>query len=321
MSRLVIIDADTLLFSAAAVTEKRFVDVLHKPTGIVKTFDTRTQFKELMKSKAKDITEDYVITDRQEPEDIANCLHLVKSSANNIVSRFQFDDIVFVAGDENNFRLDLPLPTRYKDFRKDMIRPVHLKEAHSYFRNKYKAEKAKGMEADDLVTVLANEAVAKGRQAVILSKDKDKRQSIGIYVGDYEADDSMITLVQHMHEIELKESKFKSLGVPWIVYQTLVGDASDGYKPSKLANVKYGDAGAYKDLKACKNPQELLQVLKEKYQAWYPEPFEYTAWDGVVHKADWKSMLQLYYSCARMKRTYDDDLAIDKFFNEYGVEL
>ena len=317
---LVVVDSDTLIYSAAAVTEKRFIDVLHKPTGIVKSFTNRTEFKQLMKSKDKEITEDYNITDRQEPEDIANCLALIKHSANAILERYQFEDVIFVAGDEDNFRLDLQLPTRYKDFRKDTLRPLHLKEAHSYFRHKFKARKAKFHECDDEVLLLATEA-SKSRQAILLSEDKDSRQAIGVHIGGYSAGYDDLVFVQDMHEMKLVDSKFKSYGVPWIAYQCTVGDSSDGYKPTKLAGAKYGDSGAYKDFKDCKNPAEVLEKLKQKYKQWYREKFYYTAWDGSEHEADWKSMLQLYYSCARMKRSQDDDLNVEKFFNEYGVQL
>jgi 5'-3' exonuclease len=322
MQTTVIVDADTLLFSAASVSEQRSIEVLHEPTGVVKEFKNKTEFKSLMKSKNKEITTDYVITDKQVPEPLENCLHLVKSQAQKIIDTWDFCEVIFCAGDSNNFRLDLPLPTRYKSNRKDMIRPIWLKEAHKYFSHKFNSRKAEFAEADDLVMTLANDEVRKGNKAVILSHDKDTNQAIGCFIGDYTATPDSLQYVQSMHEAVLTPKKeFKSFGVPWITYQCLKGDISDGYRPTELCGIKYGDVSAYNDLKHCKTEQELLLKVIEKYQQWYPSKFVYTDWSGKEHEADWKSMLRLYFSCAKMKTSHDDKLLADEFFNQYGVEL
>lgn len=321
MNKIVIVDSDTLLYSAAAVSEARTIEVLHEPTGLTKEFKTRTEFKDLMKSKDKEITPDYKITDRQTPEPVEHCLHLVKSSAEQILSKYDFCDVAFVAGDVDNFRLDLPLPTRYKSNRVSMIRPIWLKEAHEYFRNKYGAKKAKGYEADDLVSILANDAIKNGDQAILLSKDKDSRQTIGAYLGDYSTPEEEMVYIRDFHPVTSEENGTKSYGVPWICIQLLVGDSTDCYKPTELTVFKYGEVSAYKDLKDCTTPQECLLKVVDKYKLWYPEPFEYTAWDGKVHEADWKKMLQLYFSCVKMKTSEDDDLNAEAFFSKYGVDL
>jgi hypothetical protein len=321
MKTKVFVDSDTLLYSAAAVVEKRAIKVLHLPSGSRREFSNRTELKKVLKDNGKELNENFIIEDVQYPEPIENCLHLVKSSVSNILNLYDFDEITFIAGDEDNFRLNLPLPTRYKDSRKDTLRPVHLKEAHSYLRNKYKAIKAIGFEADDLVTILANKAIKEGNTAVILSADKDKRQSIGVHIGEYHYSLAETVLVKEMHPVELQDGDFKSYGIPWIAYQLLCGDSSDGYKPTKLCSAKYGDVSAYNDLKDCHSPQDVLSLIIRKYKEWYPDKFEYTDWSCTQHEADWKSMLQLYYSCARMKRSYDDDLNIQAFFDEYKVDL
>ena len=322
MQTTVIVDSDTLLFSAASVSEQRSIEVLHEPTGVVKEFKNKTEFKALMKSRDKEITHDYIIKEKQTPDPVENCLHLVKSQAQKIIDTWDFCEVIFVAGDSNNFRLDLPLPTRYKSNRKDMIRPVWLKEAHKYFRHKFNARKAELAEADDLVVTLANEAVMQGNKAVILSKDKDSNQAVGCFIGDYDAYQDGLQYVQSMHEMILTPKKeFKSFGVPWIAYQCLKGDSSDGYKPTELCGVKYGDVSAYNDLKDCETEQEILLKVIEKYQCWYPDKFMYTDWSGKEHEADWKSMLRLYFACAKMKTSHTDKVLADEFFAKYGVDL
>ena len=322
MNTTLVVDADTLLFSAAAVSEVRTIEVLHEPSGNVKEFKNKTEFKALMKSKGKEITTDYVITDKQVPEPIENCLHLIKSQAQKIIDAWDFCEVIFCAGDSNNFRLDLPLPTRYKSNRSDMIRPVWLKEAHKYFRHKFNAQRAVGCETDDLTAVLAYEAEQKGNRAVLLSLDKDARQFPGLHLGDYNSSTDDLVYIKQMHEVVLNPKKeFKSYGLPWLAYQCLKGDSIDCYRPTELAGVKYGDVSAYNDLKDCKTEQEILLKVIEKYQQWYKDKFTYTDWSGKEHEADWKSMLRLYFSCAKMKTSHDDKLLADEFFNQYGVEL
>ena len=322
MNTTLVVDADTLLFSAAAVSEVRTIEVLHEPSGLTKEFANKTEFKVLMKSRGKEITPDYIIKEKQTPEPVENCLHLVKSQAQKIIDAWDFCEVIFCAGDSNNFRLDLPLPTRYKSNRSDMIRPVWLKEAHKYFRHKFNAQKAVGCETDDLTAVLAYEADQKGNRAVLLSLDKDARQFPGLHLGDYNSSADDLVYIKQMHEVVLNPKKeFKSYGLPWLAYQILKGDISDGYRPTELCGIKYGDVSAYNDLKNCKTEQELLLKVIEKYQQWYPDKFMYTDWSGKEHEADWKSMLRLYFACAKMKTSHTDKVLADEFFDKYGVDL
>ena len=316
---LVVVDTDTPLFSAAAVSEQRAILVTHEPTGIQKRFKTRTEFKELMKSKNKPITEAYSIQDLQEPESVENALHLVKSSMQKIIDIHPSSKVVFVAGDSNNFRLDLPLPTRYKSQRADMLRPVHLKACHKYARQRFGAISADGYEADDLTAILAYDAIEVGNTALLLSVDKDAAQFTGLTLSDHAG--SYYKYVSEMHDVSLVKGKFKSYGIPWIAYQWCCGDVSDGWKPTELSGCRYGDASAYKDFKDLKTPQEVLLKVIELYKQFYPEKFEYTDWKGQQHDADWKSVLALYFQCCKMKESYDDDLCAGKFLAKYGVDL
>lgn len=321
MNRLVVVDSDTLVFSSAAVCEKRLIDVTHKPTGIIKSFENRTKFKSHMEERGKEITEDYIITDRQEAEPLPNTLNLIKRSADKILEKFEDDKVIFVAGDVDNFRLDLPLPVQYKSNRKEMMRPVWLKESHEYFKNRYKARKARGYEADDLVSILANEGIREGKEVIVSTPDKDARQTIGANLYNYQSSSDSLVLIEDFHPITMEKGKAKSYGVPWICLQLVLGDPTDCYKPTQLANVKYGDVSAFNDFKDLKTAQESLLKVIEKYKEWYPDKFEYKAWDGVTHEATWESMLQLYFSCVKMKTSEKDELIAGEFFAQYGVDL
>lgn len=315
----VVVDFDTPLFSAASVSEVRTIVVEHKPTGITKQFATRTQFKESMKARNKQITEDYLIKDLQEPEPIENCLHLVKKSAAKIQEQYPFAEVIFVAGDSNNFRLDLPLPSKYKGQRTDMLRPLLLKECHKYAKERLNTVSANGYEADDLTAILAYKAKEEGKNVLMVAVDKDSKQFVDMELTDY--DGSFYQKIQVMHDVELVKNNFKSYGIPWLAYQWLKGDASDNYKPTELSSVRYGDTSAYKDIKDCKTAQDVLLKVIERYNTFYPNKFSYKDWSGVEHEADWKSMLMLYFKCAKMKEHEQDDLCAGKFMAKYGVDL
>ncbi len=317
----VFVDADTLLYSAAAVNEERSIVVTHEQTSVEKQFKTRTEFKKYMQSKDKQITPDYIIKDVQTASPIENALHSVKVSAEGIISRFDFCDVTFVAGDSNNFRRDLPLPKRYKSNRESTLRPLHLKACHAYLKAKYNVVTPDGWEADDQVAILAYETLHQGEDACILAPDKDAKQFVGMKIGNYSTEPDQLLNVKVMHDVELFERSFKSYGIPWIAYQLLVGDSSDVYKPTDLTTVKYGDVACYKDLITCKTPQEILLKVIAKYKQWYPDKFTYVDWNGVTHEADWKSMLELYFKCAKMKESMDDQLIAGEFFDKYGVVL
>ena len=67
--------------------------------------------------------------------------------------------------------------------------------------------------------------------------------------------------------------------------------------------------------------QELIHAVINQYKSWYPEPFEYTAWNGDIIQGDYKQQLQLYFRCCRMMQYENDDLDLGKFLEKYGVTL
>ena len=74
-------------------------------------------------------------------------------------------------------------------------------------------------------------------------------------------------------------------------------------------------------LEPCKTEKEVLEVVVQQYQKWYPEPFEYTAWNGEIIQGSYKQQLQLYLKCCRMMQHENDTLDLREFLALYGVEL
>jgi hypothetical protein len=73
---IALIDLDTPVYKAAAAVEERGIIVTHSPTGIQKSFSTRTEFKDLLKSKDRiDKLSEYEIEDTQEAEPAEHAFH------------------------------------------------------------------------------------------------------------------------------------------------------------------------------------------------------------------------------------------------------
>jgi len=322
-TRVTIVDADSVAYRCAAASEKRTVLVKHLPTGQSKEFKTRTEFKALLKSKNKlHKLEEYEFEDVQTPEAIENCLYSVKSNIGRIKERTQADTMIVLVGGKSTYRESLPLPSLYKGKRDGTIRPIHLKEAKDYLINFHKAEEINGIEADDETIIRAYQFKDMGFDVTISTIDKDSLQAEDFKMYNY-ADDELFSVNGHSVEMitKGKGQKVVGSGVGFLAYQMLVGDGADCYNPTELAGIKYGDAPALKDLKDCKEPKDFLQVVLNKYKAWYKEPITYTAWDGTEHTKDYKGILDLYFKCAKMLRSSDDKNDSKEFLASYGVVI
>lgn len=319
--KVVVVDSDTLLFTSAAVTEKKSVIVKHLKSGRTKEYENRTVFKKEMQEKGfVIIKEDFSFEDRQYPEGVQNTLQIVKTQAESILDRFPDSKVIFCAGDKNNFRLDLPLPSRYKANRDKTLKPINLPEARDYFIKKYKAVVADGHECDDQVSILAYEYLNKGWDVTVASPDKDCNSFDGIALWDYTSPEDAVVNVQSLHPILLNSKReFKSYGIPWLCYQWINGDNSDGFSPKTIAGVKLGDVGIYDLFKDCKAEKDYLKVVIRWYKDTFNEGVTYKDWAGVQRKMQWENLLQLYYKCCRMKRTNDDPLDCVTLFDKYGI--
>lgn len=316
--RTVVIDGDLIAFQCSAAAEERSILVTHEPTGIKKSFKNRTEFKKKMQERGKEITDDYQVEDVQEAESPAFCFKVIKQKIENIKKDLEADEVLIFAGEENNFRAKLPLPTEYKSKRRDNIRPVLLSEAKSYLHRTHKASKSFGFESDDAVTIASYEAISKGRDAYLVTIDHDAFQTDGVYLCVKDKEPVLVPEIGFLTEED--NGDIKGLGLKFFCFQWIFGDRSDDYIPYELAEVRFGKKSAYNYLKDLETGKELLEAVINKYKEWYPEEFTYTSWDNKEIKADWRFMLELYYACARMKRTKEDDLNPKHLFAKYGIE-
>lgn len=320
---VLLLDGDVLAFRAAAAVEKRSVIVTHIPTGKEKVFKNRTEFRTRLKEKGTPEDEvNFTYKDVQEAEDISHCLRNIKSRVALLKEQTEADRVEIYIGGAANFRDTLALPTKYKAGRTDDIRPLHLADAKKYLVEVHGAVKAWEIEADDVLSVRGYEEHAKRNKAIIGSIDKDTLQSNGLYFYDWTQEKPTIVEIPEGPGFLVDTGKkITGAGLKFFCYQLLFGDPVDKYKPTQLAGIKYGEKSAFKDLNDLQTEAEIIQKVIHKYKTWYPEPFDYTAWDGTeVQGANWESMLDLYFKCAYMKRSWDDPSDWKLFFKEYGYD-
>ncbi len=306
---VLLVDGDILCFRMAAAADERTVIVKHNPTGKSKQFKNRTEFKDRLKEKNTiDQLADYSIEDQIIPGEISYCMYNIKHKIKALKELTGADRTeIYISGDKN-FRKDLPLPSRYKGSREDSYRPTYLDDAREYLLKVHGAVKAWEIEADDILSVRAYEELAKGNRAIIASVDKDQKQAEGIGFLDWTQEEPEVLWIPNdpVGYIEHTGKKVLGYGYKLLAWQLVCGDIVDGYKPTELSGTRYGDKTAVKELVPLRTQEEISNFIVSKYKQFYSEPFEYTDWNGVKHGADWQTMLDLYWRCAWMKRSWDD---------------
>jgi len=318
--RILILDGDSIAYRCAAAGEERSIKVTHQPTGISKSFKHRTEFKQAMLEKGKEITSDYSIEDVQEPEPIAYVCNTIKNHIERIADEVKPDRIEIFAGEQFNFRLDLPLPKQYKGQRKDTLRPVHLKDAKRYLHNKFDAKEAVGYEVDDAQTICAYSELSAGNEPIMYFYEKDQFQMDGITLL-FDNAEFEYKVVPSLGELHLEKSSVKGLGLKFLAYQWICSDPVDHYCAYDLSTVRFGPKAAYNALVDCKSEKEVLEVVIEQFKKFYPTAFEYKDWRGDDQTSDSTGMMQLYYKACRMMRSEDDQLDCMDLFNKHGVQL
>ena len=320
--RILVLDLDTPIFAASAVSETRTVLVTHKPTGKQKEFPTRTEFKDVLKSKDKlDKLDEYEYLDVQTPEPAAHACHVLKSQVAKIQELVQADETLFFVSGKNNFRDNLELPSRYKSSRQNTLRPLLLKDVKQFAINKFKATICDGEEPDDAIIYKTYELKQQGCTPIISSIDKDCLAYSGLSVFNQDKPEQGVVEIPELGSLWIdSKNKVRGNGFLWYCFQHGNGDRIDGFNPAELCNAKFGEKSAYKLLVDCKSEKVALDTLLIQYKKWYPKPITYTAWNEQQYTKDYVQIADLYFKCCRMKSHEFDDLDFVKFCQQYGVQ-
>ena len=146
------------------------------------------------------------------------CLAEVDAEIDRLVYNFKAEKIVIALTDKKNFRKDV-LPS-YKENRKAKRKPLILPTLRQYVIDKYNAVIMKGLEADDVLGILATQP--SNDEKIIVSIDKDLLQIPATISKDGET------------TIEVSEDEANY----WFMMQTLTGDSTDGYSGVPKVGVK-----------------------------------------------------------------------------------
>lgn len=315
--RVIVVDADAITYRVSAACEQRAV--VAEVAGQIVEFPTKTKLKAYCEESGVDF-DDVEYRDKVYVEPIQNCLSTLKKTVRKIYNRLDATHVIFFLGGADNFRLDLPLPDKYKGNRADMRRPEHLKACREYLNEYYTTYIVKNIEADDVVggitDFVINHTDAWGC-AYNLDKDFNGTLTPSRYYNP--TDDNIHELGGGLGSIHLKKGKVAGEGLHWLLFQVMMGDPSDGFTPKKFFKVRFGDKGYYDTFHHYTTEKELLYAWVKKWQELLPEEIQYKTWEDVDVEHDWLSLANLYFKAPYMRTRPDDGTTFTDLLERYGL--
>lgn len=351
----IVLDLDQTCYVAAAGAEKRTIIATHNKSGRQMEFKNKTEFwgrqqtvvggwlkdqntnmEAKMAAMGREFTpwtrDDFTITDKQYPEPVENCLHLLKIKINAILEHMGTTNGLGVLGGSGNFRLALPTPEIYKGNREDTVRPVLLADTREYVQRKYGAVVIDGIEADDYLTMKQYEGWLHYKKTgkfnyIVASFDKDQVQCPGLIFNTMR--DSTERDWKHplpwlidesMGEIWMEKGKVKGWGQKFFGYQMLFGDQSDNVKPyQSFDKIKFGETSAFKVISPCQDEKAMWEAIVNQYKEWFPDGVEFTDHMGVDRKFSAGQWASVIFQAVYMKRTPDDKTTLGHVLRKVGV--
>lgn len=278
MTKLLVIDTDTILYSSAAMHQDNKCNVIHRLSGREKLFESKTAFNDWIKAQDKWSKDEF---DFQTVSSVVGeprfAFQSIKQKIDNIVETVGISDYKICIEGEGNFRKDFQSKyVQYKSHRPP--KPLLFEECREFLVKKYKNQlvEAVGVETDDICNIFAwesfNKAIkAKSKDAsnvILAACDKDLFANSRGWMFNYFKPEQGI----------FWNNSFKQAYN--FATQLLTGDNADAIpgieKLSDITRERYGiktkgvgPATAQKILADCLLEEELAQRVKECYvEAW-----------------------------------------------------
>lgn len=162
-----------------------------------------------------------------------NAWENIQSAIAHIQKELESDRVILTFSQGRSFRYNL-LPT-YKDNRKATRKPLGYAHIVDRAKNSYPWRSFEGLEADDVMGILATKP--SGSQNIIVSDDKDMKTIPGQLFRQGE----LLTVTQEQADY-------------WHLYQTLIGDPTDGFTglpgcgPKTAEKLLVGSASPWGDI-------------------------------------------------------------------------
>ena len=136
---------------------------------------------------------------------------VIDTTLGNYKTKLNCNKIIIAEDAKDNFRHSIY--PKYKSHRKKVRKPIIVKPLKEYLKQNYECVSLPGLEGDDVCGILATRPGNKGK-VVVLSGDKDMRTIPGIHH------------FIHDESTEIVDEKTANYN---FMYQTLVGDLTDGF--------------------------------------------------------------------------------------------
>jgi hypothetical protein len=281
MSKLLVIDADTILYSSAAQQQLNKCLATNIEHGSQRLFESKTAFNEWAKANNRDKA-NYSFETMSEIKPDAEprfAFQSIKQKVDKIIEAAGCDDFVVCIEGEGNFRKDFK--SKFVDYKgQRTAKPLLFEECRDFFLKKYKGRVilSEGRETDDTCNIMAWESYQKG----VAAKDKSQCNVVLAFCDK--------DLAANSRGLLLNYNKLES-GIYWndgftqsynFATQLLIGDSADNIpgieKLSKITKERFGikvegvgPATAKKILADCKTEEDLASRVFECYSAMYGE--------------------------------------------------
>lgn len=278
MSRLLVIDSDTILYASAANQQTNKCNAIHLSSGREKLFDSKTAFNSWVKQQdkwGKDEFECQTVAEVTGEPRFA--FQSIKQKVDKIIHAAGCDDYIVCIEGEGNFRDDFE--AEYVDYKGHRgPKPLLFEDCREYFIKKYQKRVIFGelRETDDVCNELAWRSYRKGKA----SRSRDDSDVVLAYVDKDLAANSRGWMLNYN---KLEQGIFWNNGYdqPYnFAVQMLMGDSADNIpgivQLSEDTREKYGVkvkgvgmATANKILTTCKTNAELIKTVEECYVSAY----------------------------------------------------
>lgn len=346
MIKCAFMDLDSVAYLAACVAEKKMYLFKHKETGeTTKTFKNAKEAKQWYYESIEfgDIEEDawerqtvvkeltlketFQILDNEVKSWLRTAKRLTKNS--DIICKGYLTSSGIknkdIAGLEDRYQFNryLNTSTTFEGWI-PRPKPKFLSECRDYLIKRYGWVKMspKGIEADAPVVFFTE---AKGKEAVLMSKDKDLKQVMNSFFIDMNPPEKdrkleFSTILGELSLVDTPSGKeLKGCGFKLLCAQTVKGDQSDGYK----GIYKVGDSKVYELLDKCITVEECLEALIRFYNEKFPEGYTYTSWDDKTQHRTPEELLKQHMRLAYHERGMKDKMTpIERYlFKENPIFL
>lgn len=329
MSKLTaIIDLDYVKYSAASVGEKRSIIVVHKSSGREKEFNTRTEFYGRDKAKSGGwlgelnakrespfTVDEFEIIDVQTPEPVDHVLQIAKTQVENDLKKLGTNKYKAFLGKGESFRVELSTLLKYKDNRKDMLRPLHMDAVTEYLGRKFKADVVESLEVDDHCVI---EAYGNPNN-VIQGLDKDYYGQPVRFFNVNRPEEGIIDCEQFGKLWLTDKGDVRGVGRLHLAWQIASNDTSDNYAANCFSDIKWAGKSAYKALVDCTTDTETWNKLKEVFQHLYPEEKTVLGWRNEPINITWDYVLNECFMMGRMVKVPGENINAYDVMDKLGV--